>query len=660
MPGEAPPSSRRRRLRRAAIAAASIGLLLGAAGVARAERTVTIKGGGFGHGLGMSQYGAYGRALKGKSAPQIVKHYYTGADLAGRDMPVVRVGLLQGRSSISFSSSAFADGGGDVVLRVKGTRGRLARGGPGTNWKVEPSPTGGYRVYKGSKPVKKDGNAVFGGPDAPLIVLYQKEGSLVDVVDKAYSVAYGHLEVGTYSSSCTGGYCARLVLSLSMQKYLYGLGEVPSSWPQQALRAQAIAGRTYAYSKALASGGHRVGCDCAVYDSTYDQAYIGDAKRTGSGSYWDDWKGAVDATDGRVLLYEDAPIQALYSSSSGGHTENNENVWGGTPVPYLRGVPDKPDKAEGHNPNYQWEIKMPFSTFEARMNSAYGTGKLKRFKLVKPFGVSGRVTVVKGDRGGARIVGSNKTVRESGWSLRSTLGLKDTLFRVDLGYAVADKMAPKYRRLDGAPGSPKGPSYSVPIGARHPKGRAQDFEHGRMTWIKSGGVVWQSGPSLRAYDALGREKSALGMPASDSWGGDSFSGASYAHGALYWSKPTGAHAVTGDWLRAYRKAGGPRGELGLPAGKPLGSADLPHGGKSQRFEGGALYLDPDTKTISALWGRIATRYRRMDEARSRCGYPAGSARVEKDTVSAEFEHGSISWPGDGRVRVDCPERAASN
>jgi SpoIID/LytB domain protein len=637
-----------------ALALAAAVVLLPAA-PAFAERTVIIKGGGFGHGLGMSQYGAYGRALNGQSAEQILKHYYSGIDVSTKDMPGVRVGLLQGQSAISFTSSALADGGGDVVLRVKGEDGKLARGRSGASWRVEPSSTGGYRVYKNSNQVKKDGNGVFGSPTEPLVVSYQKKDSLVSVSLKSYSYALGHLEIGTYTnSSCSGGYCARLVLSISMQKYLYGLGEVPSSWPQQALRAQAIAGRTYAYQKALASGQHRIGCDCAVYDSTYDQAYIGDGKRTGSGAYWDDWTGAVDATKGEVGMYEGNPIQALYSSSSGGHTEDNENVWGGSPVPYLRGVKDKPDYAEGHNPNFEWEVKMPFSTFQSKVNSSFGTGKLKRFKLVKPFGVSGRVTVVDGDRGGVRIVGSEKTVRASGWTVRSALGLKDTLFRIDLGYAVADKMAHKYRRLDGAPGTPKGPSYPVPKGAKHPKGRAQDFRHGRMTWNKDGTVVWQSGRSLAAYDALGRERSPLGMPTSDSWGGHGYRGASYQRGNLYWSKATGAHVVTGDWLRSYRKRGGPKGELGLPAGAAKTSSKLPHGGRAQRFMHGSLYLDPANDRIRALWGPIDERYRRLGQARSVCGYPSGMTDSTGARATARFANGVISWTSKDGIRVDCP------
>src|SRR5919202_1280347 len=96
------------------------------------------------------------------------------------------------------------------------------------------------------------------------------------------------------TSSCDPGFCLRLVAVMPMQRYLYGLGEMPSSWPQAALRAQAIAGRTYALNKISRIGQHRYPCDCAVYDSTVDQSYIGDAKRRSG--YWAEWRSAATSS----------------------------------------------------------------------------------------------------------------------------------------------------------------------------------------------------------------------------------------------------------------------------------------------------------------------------------------------------------------------------
>ena len=401
-------------------------------GIAHADRKVTIKGGGWGHGIGMSQYGAYGRALKGKSGTEIVKTYYTGTKVNERPMPSkIRVGLLQSGKSVGFSSSAFKQDGGKLVFKVKGSKNQIAQGGTSADWRVDLSSTGGVKLFKNGKRIEKEGNKVFGDPDHPLVVRYEEYGSLLSVTQKSIDYAYGRIEVWPFATSvCGGNFCLETVIVLPMQRYLYGLGEVPASWPKGALEAQAIAGRTYAFKRVEDSGQFRVPCLCAVVDSTLDQAYIGDAKRTGSGQYWKDWKKAVDNTKDVVITYKGDPISALYSSSSGGYTEDNENVWGGSPYPYLRGVKDGPD-AVAANPNHSWKITMSWAEFSVKLNAAFDTGKVVRVVLKKPFGVSGRVTVVKSaTKGGVKIVGKDATRRESGWDVRNALGLKDTLFRI--------------------------------------------------------------------------------------------------------------------------------------------------------------------------------------------------------------------------------------
>lgn len=392
-------------------------------------KKVVITGGGWGHGIGMSQYGALGRAENGKSAEQILTKYYTGVKVTARGEPEkIRVGLHQGHRSISATSHAFQPGGGKALFRVKGKSGRLAQGPRGTTWRVEVASKGRMRLFKNGNKVKNQGRSLFGGPARPLVMVYEKFDSRISVEGKAHDYPYGRLQFDSYS--CGADRCLRLVLSLPMQKYLYGLGEMPASWPAAALKAQAIAGRTYAYSKIDRLGQHNAPCNCAVYDSTVDQAYIADTKRTSSGAYWDDWKAAVDETNNKVVFYHGEPIQALYFSSSGGHTENNENVWRGSAVPYLRGVKDGPDSVDA-NPNHKWRVTMTWSQLSKKLNASFGTGGLRRFRLVRPFGVSGRVTVVKTpDKGGVKIVGAKRTVRVDGWDIRQLLNLRDTLFRV--------------------------------------------------------------------------------------------------------------------------------------------------------------------------------------------------------------------------------------
>ena len=115
----------------------------------------------------------------------------------------------------------------------------------------------------------------------------------------------------------------RLVLTVDPQHYLYGLGEVPSSWPVSAPSRRQASRRTYAFTKA-ASSQHRAVCDCALYASSYDQVYAGWDKEGGVDG--DRWVAAVNQTDGQVVLNGGTTIQAFYMSSSGGYTENNENV----------------------------------------------------------------------------------------------------------------------------------------------------------------------------------------------------------------------------------------------------------------------------------------------------------------------------------------------
>ena len=430
----ASPQSSSGALRRLLLAGIGATILLNVVGspASAAERTVVIKGGGFGHGIGMSQYGAYGRALAGHGARRILEHYYTGVDVRSEQMPRrVRVGLLQGASAISFSSSATFGGSGHVEFRL-GEGGELVSSGDaGVAWRAEATRKGGVRLLRNGVRVRSSA-APLGTPVKALEVVYRRFGSVVGVAQKGTGYAYGRLEIAIYrSSSCSPGFCLRLVNGLSFQKYLYGLGEVPSSWPLEALKAQTIAARTYAFRKYLAMGSHRQPCDCTIIDTAAEQVYLGDGKRVGSGAYWDRWRAAVDQTKDTVIMYRGSPIDALYSASSGGHTENNENVWGGSALPYLRGVNDRYDGVAG-NPYHEWTVRMSWSEFSAQLDAYFGTGRVRDFDILGPLGVSGRVTVVRSDGGGVRIVGVDRKVRASGSAVKSALGLRDSLFRVTI------------------------------------------------------------------------------------------------------------------------------------------------------------------------------------------------------------------------------------
>jgi uncharacterized protein with LGFP repeats len=276
------------------------------------------------------------------------------------------------------------------------------------------------------------------------------------------------------------------------------------------------------------------------------------------------------------------------------------------------------------------------------------------FTLVRPFGVSGRVTVVKPDnRGGVRIRGSRKTVRVSGWSVRSALSLKDTLFRVEIVRSAGSNFVGKYRLLDGEPGGAQSEPYRVPRSSGPSVGQAQEFRRGRMTWRrKTDEAFWQWGPVLKKYDAVGRERSSLGMPTSDVWGPGSYLGGTYVNGTIVWSDDTGAHTVRGRWDVVYRRSGGPEGDLGLPLRERERGSTLPGGGRRQRFASGTLYLNPGLDSIFALRGGIDVTYRAMGEASSECGYPVSGVEAIDSGRQATFENGTITATASG-IAVAC-------
>ena len=201
-----------------------------------------------------------------------------------------------------------------------------------------------------------------------------------------------------------------------MELYVQGVvpSEIVPSWRLDAIKAQAVAARTYAVF-------HKNGYRSSGYDVTDDtrsQVYKGASVETESTNR------AVKETAGEVITYGGKPIDALFHSSGGGYTENSENVWG-TSVPYLRGVKE-------YYIGNPWTKTVPLNSFLHAMNSAgYNVGKLKGIKLSKLHigeahhtadrGISGRVKTVE-------LIGKNGTKTITGERLSSLYGLDSTLF----------------------------------------------------------------------------------------------------------------------------------------------------------------------------------------------------------------------------------------
>ena len=157
----------------------------------------------------------------------------------------------------------------------------------------------------------------------------------------------------------------QVVNRLDVEEYVTGVvaSEISSSWHPEALKAQAVAARTYVLYKKMLNSEE----DFDVVASVQDQVYTGHQQVTES------IKEAIDQTRGEVITFERRPIFAAYSSTAAGPTEDANNVWS-LDVPYLKGV-DCPFDAE--SPRYTWQASVPFDTVEQQLQKeGYPVGTL--------------------------------------------------------------------------------------------------------------------------------------------------------------------------------------------------------------------------------------------------------------------------------------------
>ncbi len=294
-------------------------------------------------------------------------------------------------------------------------------------------------------------------------------------------------------------YRGRLILAVGTNDYVLGIAEVPSSWPGPALRAQAVAARTYAVYKANTSGQHRLGCNCAVYANTNDQVYIGYDKVAGfDGARW---KAAADNTAWQVVTYGGTPIAAFYSSSSGGHTESNDAEWGGTQLPYLQERCD-PGDYTSINPNRTWTVTMSAGGVGNRISAYMGTD----------IGTATGMTVnSRWDSGRIRSVTVHGTTSERDPhrpTVPGALGLRSSLVWINENLLVTGEIRALYDSLDCSPGLPIGPA-TEPSG-----GQRQNFENGTI-YIDDVGhhsVFLKIGMIRDEYWAVGGIGGFLGWP----------------------------------------------------------------------------------------------------------------------------------------------------
>ena len=389
--------------------------------------TYRFLGAGFGHGLGMSQYGAKAYADGGAGAGSILAKFYSGTSLATVAQPAVRVWLADVGSTTDFNTS------GPIAV--------TADSAPSGPVSVDTTPAGAQpaRLTVGADGLRltQGGNVLLGPTAGPIVIRPESSPAsncsgiagtspCVGLAALGMRFRWGAIEVSKISDSSM-----RIVIrELGMERYLYGLGEMPSSWHIEALKAQAVAGRTYALEKIQRMGQNRSGCSCGLLRDTRDQNYIGFEKEA-EPTYGARWREAVDSTAGIIVTYNGAPIQALYHSSSGGRTENNEVVFGGAPLPYLRGVLDPGDEAA--SPFRDTVQTYSGSELQSWLNASPSTavGTLQAIEVLEPYGFSGRAARVRIiGSGGAKTVSAStfRTVVNAG--APAARDLRSTLFQL--------------------------------------------------------------------------------------------------------------------------------------------------------------------------------------------------------------------------------------
>ena len=315
-----------------------------------------VQGAGYGHGVGMSQIGARAKAIAGETATAIISYYYKDVAIE----PLDDTKILRVNIGHLLTSAKMATATQDATMQI-------FSGDIGDAQDVVPLAT---------VPVKSSLNfTILGSTVLPSVVTGKKTVSIprnriftvrwsgtrylpgVDGVISLFHTnttkkyRYGQMQFRAVKAA-TLGYRIEVTNSVRLSdEYLWGISEVPSSWPEAALQAQAIASRTYAMSKA---GIYRSSCDCDLYGEISDQSFLGYAKETEKG--WGQfWKVAVTNTAGLTITQAGKPITAYFGSSTGGLTETAVNAWG-TEKAFTQTVADVSSLDPALNPRFfKWD-----------------------------------------------------------------------------------------------------------------------------------------------------------------------------------------------------------------------------------------------------------------------------------------------------------------
>ncbi|HOC12837.1 MAG TPA: SpoIID/LytB domain-containing protein [Propionicimonas sp.] len=366
---------------------------------------VTIVGAGWGHGRGMSQYGAYGAASSGLDYTAIVGFYYPGTELSKLDAGnTVRVWL----TADTDAKLHFRKVSGLQVRDDAGTTLTLPTSSKYTKWRINKSGSNRVLYYrnKSGKYVKLKNKLQ---PAANWYVANPRTGTVKLALPSGETKSYrGSLGLAFTAAG------ARTVNYVAMEDYLRSVvpAEMPASWATEAVKAQSVAARTYAArlrAKAAAGSGYDL-CDtsaCQVYKGLAWEHAASDR--------------AIAATADQVLLYQGQPAMTEFSSSNGGWS-----AAGGADQPYLK---SQPDPYDGVKRDQTWQVTVSTSKLAKLFP---GIGALTSVQVLTRDGngtYGGRVESVQ-------LTGSAGALTVTGADFKRKLGLKERLFTVSTGTAT--------------------------------------------------------------------------------------------------------------------------------------------------------------------------------------------------------------------------------
>ncbi len=497
---------------------------------------VVLDGHGFGHGMGLSQYGARGAALLGCSSSTILTTYYPGLVPARRaTRPTVLVDLLTGGGSTSRAELRADAGpvrwvsGGQEVVQPQGATWTVRRAAS-DRLEVLAGTGAGAVAPRGFAPVAGGPvRAEHGGQEVRLSTWTSSGATPLVRRSDADAARFAPQKAGLE---------VRAVLvdggrGSAVDAYLRGLAEMPVTWPQAAQEAQVVAARTFLLGRYVSSEDAYV-----VRPTTADQVWAGAERRAEDTRNGGGLARAVAATSttgaGTVLTTASGGLarDLFYASSHGGWSETNTYVWGSAPVAHLRQVDDSRWALASGDPNLAWTVGLSW----AQVADAFGLATATDLR-VAPRGRAARTeVVVVGTRAGKAV-----TLRVTGQKARDALRAVAPGVRSS-GFVVR-------------PPAPVAPPAAAPVaGATGGRPVALDADgDGRdeVGWFSGG--TW----TLRAADGSTRSFTfgrAGDLPVTGDWDGDGRDGVGVVRAGV-WHLREQAGPGTADRSFAYGRAG---------------------------------------------------------------------------------------------------------